>query len=151
MNFLICESIGLGNDRDEIDLGVQSAHNLNIKRLQGVTSRLNEVDASVDTVVDNVHAVDLVLCVQVCIETLLNVFHNRAPGFVVVHKVSEARRVNNSKSQTHAILLNVGADGLDGNSAGSKVEAGLLGLLWWVERRVEECVHERRLSETRFT
>lgn len=109
-NLLVCESVGLGNNGNEVNLGVQPAHDLNIERLQRVTSGLNEVNACVNTVVDNVHAVDLVLGVEVGIETLLDVLHDWAPGFVVVHKVSKARCVNNGESQTHAIFLNVGAD-----------------------------------------
>ena len=42
---------------------MKPTHNLDVERLEGVTGWLNEIDACVDTVVDNVHAVDLVLCV----------------------------------------------------------------------------------------
>jgi hypothetical protein len=40
---------------------VQALHDLDIQGLQGVAGRLDEEDASVDAVIDNVHAVDLVL------------------------------------------------------------------------------------------
>lgn len=40
---------------------------------------LDEEDAGVDPVIDNVHAVDLVLSIQVSVEALLDVVDNRAP------------------------------------------------------------------------
>jgi len=73
---------------------MQLLHNLNIKRLERVTGGLDEVDDSVDTVVDNVHAVDLVLSVQVGIEPLLNVLDNWIPRLIVVDEVAKARCVN---------------------------------------------------------
>jgi hypothetical protein len=97
-NLVIGEGVRLCDDGNEVDLGVQAAHNLNIERLERVTSWLNEVDASVDAVVHNVHAVDLVLGIQVCIKALLDVLNNRAPGVVVVDKVSETRGVNDSQA-----------------------------------------------------
>lgn len=89
---------------------MQSAHNFYIEGLQGVTGRLDEVDTGVDAVVDNVHTVDLVLCIEVCVKALLNVLHNRAPGLGVVHKVSKARGIDNVESQTNPVLFDVGAD-----------------------------------------
>jgi hypothetical protein len=58
---------------------VKAAHDLNVKRLQGVAGRLDEVNASMDAVVNNVHTVDLVLSFQVGIEALLDVLDNRSP------------------------------------------------------------------------
>ena len=110
-NLLVCECIGLGNDGDQVDLGVQPTHDLDVERLERVTSGLNEVDAGMDAVVDNVHAVDLVLGIEIGIEALLNVLDDRAPGLVVVDKVTETRSIDNVQSQTYTILLNVGTDG----------------------------------------
>ena len=116
-----------------------------------MTSRLNEVHTGVDAVVDNVHAVDLVLGVEVGIEALLDVLDNGAPGLVVVDEVTEAGCVDDVQSQTDAVLLDVCADGLNGDSCGGEVEAGLFLLLGWVKRGVEKGVDESRLSETGFT
>lgn len=33
-DFLVRECIGLGDDRDEVDLGVQSTHDLDVERLE---------------------------------------------------------------------------------------------------------------------
>lgn len=104
-----------------------------------------------DAVVDNVHAVDLVLGIKISIEALFDVLDNGAPGFVVVDEVTEAGSVDNIQSETDAILLNVCADRLDGDSGRGEVEAGLFLLLGWIERGVEQSVDESRFSETRFT
>ena len=111
---------------------MQSAHDFHVQGLQRVTRGLDEIDAGVDPVVDNVHSVDFVLSVEICIKTLLDVLDDWTPGLCVVHKVSKARRVNHGESQTHAILLNVGADGLDCNCAWRKIETWLFRLLWWI-------------------
>ncbi len=79
-------------------------------------------------------AVDLVLGVQVSIEPLLDVVDDRAPGLVVVDEIAEAGGIDDSQAQTHAGLLDVGADGLDRNSLGDDVEAGSLALLGGRER-----------------
>ena len=116
-----------------------------------MTSRLNEVHTGVDAVVDDVHAVDLVLSVEVGIEALLDVLDNGAPGLVVIDEVTEAGCVDDVQSQTDAVLLDVCADGLNGDSCGGEVKAGLFLLLGWVKRGVEKSVDKSRLSETRFT
>jgi hypothetical protein len=130
---------------------VQPTHDLNVERLERVTGGLNEVHAGMDAVVDNVHAVDLVLGIEISIEALLDVLDDRAPGLVVVDKVTKSRSIDNVQSQTNTVLLNVCTDGLDGNSGGCEVEAGLFLLLGRVEGRVEQCVDESRFSKTGFT
>jgi len=150
-NLLVRKSIGLGNDGNQVDLGVQPAHDLNVQRLQGVARRLDEVDARVDTVVNDVGAVDLVLGLEVGVVSLLNVLDNRAPRVIVVHKVTKSRGVDDGETKTDTVLLDIGADGLDGHSLGDDVVARGSALLRGVERGVEQCVDESRLSETRFT
>lgn len=116
-----------------------------------MASRLDEVDAGVNTVVNNVHAVDLVLGVQIGIETLLDVLNNRSPGVIIVDKVAKTWGVDHSQAQTNAVFLNVSGDGLDADSLGGEVERWLLTLLWRVERGVKERVDESRLAEAGFT
>ena len=128
-NLLIGKRISLGNNRDEIDFGVKSAHDLDIQRLERVASRLNEVNAGVHAVVDNVHAVDLVLGVEVSIKSLLDVLDNGSPRVIVINEVTKARGINHGQTETDAILFNVGADGLYANGLGSKVKRRLLALL----------------------
>jgi hypothetical protein len=150
-NLLVGQGIGLGDHRDQVDLGVEAAHDLDIQRLEGVASRLDEVDTGVDAVVDNVAAVNLVLSLKVGVETLLNVLDNRAPRVVVVDKVTEARGINDAQAETDTVLLNVGAGGLDRHGLGDDVGIGAGTLLRGVEGGVEQGVDEGRLSETRFT
>lgn len=121
---------------------MKTAHDLNVQRLQRVASWLDEVNASVNTVVDNVHAVDLVLGFEIGIEALLDVLDDRPPGVVVVDKVTETGRVNDSQAKTNAVLLDVGADRLDGDCLGNDVERRTLALLGGVQRRVEEGVDQ---------
>lgn len=150
-NLLIGKSVRLGNDGDKVDLGVKSAHDLDVKGLEGVASRLDEEDTSVNSVVNDVHAVDLVLGIEVGVEALLNVVGNGAPRLVVVDKVAEARSVNNGQAETNTSLFDIGADGLDGDGLGDDVEARTLALLGGVQGGVEEGVNKRGLAKTRFT
>jgi hypothetical protein len=119
---------------------VHAAHDLDVQRLQGVTGRLNEVNAGVDAVVDNVAAVDLVLGLEVGIETLLDVLDNWAPGVIVVDEVTESGGVNNAQAETDAVLLDVGAGGLDGDGLGDDVGVGASALLGRVQRGIEQSV-----------
>jgi hypothetical protein len=96
-DLLIGHGIGLCDDWNQVDLGMQSAHDLNVQRLQGMASWLNEVHASMYSVINNVHAVDLVLSVQIGIKALFNVVHNWSPRLVVVDEVTETRSVNHSQ------------------------------------------------------
>jgi hypothetical protein len=58
---------------------METAHDLNVEGLEGVASGLNEEDTGVNAVVHNVHAVDLVLGIEVSIKSLLDVVNDRAP------------------------------------------------------------------------
>lgn len=150
-NLLVGEGVRLGNDGNQVDLGVEAAHDLNVEGLERVTSRLDEEDTGVDSVVNNVHAVDLVLGVKIGIVALLNVVGDRAPRLVIVDKVTKSGSVNDSQAKTHTSFLNIGADGLDGDGLGNDLEAGALALLGRVQVGVEESVDEGRLAEARFT
>lgn len=75
-----------------------------------MASGLNKENASMNTVINNVHAVDLVFGIQVRIKALLDVVRNWSPRLIVVDKVTEARRVNDGQSEADTRLLNVCAD-----------------------------------------
>ena len=136
-DLLIGQGIGLCNDRDEVDLGVQSAHHLDIERLERVAGGLDEVHAGMHAVVDDVHAVDLVLCLQIGIESLLNILNDWSPRIIIVDKVAKARRVNNSQSQPDSILFDVCTDGLDGHGLWDDVETRTFAFARRVEGGVE--------------
>jgi hypothetical protein len=150
-NLLIGESVGLGNDWDEVDFGVKSTHDLDIQRLERVAGRLNEVDTSMHTIVDNVHPVDFVLRIEIRVESLLDVFDNWPPGVIIVDEVTKARGIHNGQAEADAVLLNVGGDGLYADRLWCKLKRRLLALLWRVKRGIEQCVDQRRLAKTRLT
>jgi hypothetical protein len=77
---------------------MKSAHNFNVQWLQSMAGWLNKVHTSVDPVVNNVHAVDLVLRIQIGIESLLDVIDDWSPRFVIVDEVTEARGINNRQA-----------------------------------------------------
>lgn len=72
----------LGEDRMNIktDLGVQPPHEFNINLLQRVSSRLQEVNASMDTVVDNLLTVNSVLLFEIRVEAGFNVLQDGFPA-----------------------------------------------------------------------
>lgn len=119
---------------------METLHDLDVERLQRVASGLDEEDTCVNAVVHDVHPVDLVLGIEVSIETLLDVIRDWPPGLVIVDEVTEARGINNSQAQTNTRFLNICANGLDGDSLGEDVETGSLALLGRVQGSVEESV-----------
>lgn len=112
VNLIVRNGISLGDNGDEVNLGVELLHHLDIQRLQRMAGRLDKVNHSMDAVIDNVNAVDFVLSVQVSVKSLLDVLDDGVPRLVIVDKVTEAGCVNNRQPQTDTILLNVGADRL---------------------------------------
>jgi hypothetical protein len=106
-DLLVGQSVGLGDDGDEVDLGVQPAHELDINgfeavkarqcqfrvlactmldmkisrgRSSRVSSRLDKVDARVHAVVDQLGPVDAVLLLEVRVEPGLDVVDNGLPA-----------------------------------------------------------------------
>jgi hypothetical protein len=130
---------------------VKATHNLDVERLERMASGLDKENASVDSVVNDIHTVDLVLGIEVGIVTLLNVVDNGTPGLVVIDKVTKAGGINNGQAETDTSLLNVGADGLDSDGLGNDVKAGSLALLGRVQGGVEEGIDKGGLAQTRFT
>lgn len=150
-NLLVGKCIRLGNHGNQVDLGMEAAHNLNVKGLEGVASGLNEEDTGVNSVVDNIHSVDLVLGIEVSIKTLFNVVGDWAPRLVVVDKVTKAGSINNSQAEADTGFFDIGADRLNGNSLGNDVEARSLALLGGVKGSIEEGVDKGRLAQPGFT
>lgn len=129
---------------------METLHDLNVERLERMAGGLDEENASMDAVVNNVHSVDLVLSVQVGIEALLDVVRDWSPGLVIVDKVAETRGINHGQTETDAGLLDIRTDGLDSDSLGENVETRSLALLGRVQRGVEQRVDKGRLSKTRL-
>jgi len=89
---------------------MKPSHNLNIQGLQGMSGRLNEVDTGVDSVVNDIHSVNLILGFQIGVKTLLNVINDWAPRLIIIDKVPESRGIDNSEAKANAILLNISRD-----------------------------------------
>jgi hypothetical protein len=90
-----------------------------------------------NSIIDDIHTIDLILGLQICIKALLNIVDNWPPGLIVVDKITKTWSVDDGEAKTHTILFNVGANRLDRDSLWDNVKAGPLALLWWVERRVK--------------
>lgn len=73
-----------------------------------MTGRLYEVNACMDTVVYDVHAIDFVLSVEIGIETLLDVLNDRSPRIIIVDKVAKSWGVYHRQAEANTILLNIG-------------------------------------------
>ena len=78
-DLLVRQSVGLGNDGNQVDLGMKTLHHLNVERLQRVAGGLDEEDAGMDAVIYDVHAVDLILRIEISIVTLFDVIDNGSP------------------------------------------------------------------------
>jgi hypothetical protein len=107
-----------------------------------VACRLDEVDTSMNSIVDDVHTIDLVLGLEICIESLLNVFDDGPPGIIVVDEITESWSVHDGQSKSHTILLNICTDGLDRDCLWDDVETRTLALAWRIEGGVEKSVDE---------
>ena len=105
-----------------------------------MTSGLNKENASMNTVVDNVHAVDLVLSIEVCIISTLDIVNDWTPRLIIVDKVTKPRCIDHSQTETDTSLLDVGADGLNLDGFGDDIVARALALSRGVQRGVEKSV-----------
>ena len=109
-HFIVGQRICLGDDGNQIDLGVKATHDLDVEWLQRVASRLDEVHASMNSVIHDVHSVDFVLSFQVGIESLFDVLHNWSPRVVIVDEVSKAWRINDGQAQANQIFFDICTD-----------------------------------------
>jgi len=92
------ESVGLGNDGDQVDSRAQSLHDLDIKGLQGVAGRTDEVQTGVDTEVDLVLATGLLLLEHVGFVLVVQEFDDWHPGVAVVDVVAETGGIDDGQA-----------------------------------------------------
>lgn len=116
-----------------------------------MTSRLNKVYTSMDTIIHNVDPVDLVFCIEVRIESLFNVLDDRPPRVIIIDKVTKSWCVNHRQTQTNAVFLNIGANRLYRDGFWDDVETGASSFFGRVQRGIEEGIDEGRFPEARFT
>jgi hypothetical protein len=96
-DFVIRQSIRLGDDGNEVDFSMQPTHKLNIEGLQAtrhfrhgiydalmvysrMTSGLDEVQAGMDAIVHDLLPIDAVFLFEIGVETGFNVLDNRFPA-----------------------------------------------------------------------
>ncbi len=92
------EGISLGDDGDEVDPGAESLHDRDVKRLEGVAGRANEVETSVDSEVDLVLAAGLLLLQHVRLVLVIEELDDGHPRITVVDIVTESRGVDNGET-----------------------------------------------------
>jgi hypothetical protein len=92
------ESICLRNNRDQVNSRAQSLHDLNIQRLQCVSSRADEVQAGMDTKINLIDTSGLLLLQHVRLVLIIQKLDDWHPGVAVVDIVSEARGVDHGET-----------------------------------------------------
>jgi len=93
-----CESVSLGDDRDEVDASAQLLHDFDIQRLEAVAGRANEVQAGVHTEINLLGSARLLLLEHVALMLVVKELDDRLPRVAVVHVVAETRGVNDSEA-----------------------------------------------------
>lgn len=92
------QGIGLGNNGDQVNAGAEALHNLNVERLQGVSSGSDEIQASVHTHVDLLSTAGLLLLEHVGFVLVIQELDDGLPGITVVDVVTEAGGINNGQA-----------------------------------------------------
>lgn len=88
-NLLVGHGVRLSDDGDQVDLLVKTLHELNIESLERVAGGGDEVQASVDTGVGDLAAVDSVLLVEVGIEAALDGFQDGLPAILEMMQIEQ--------------------------------------------------------------
>lgn len=94
----MAQGIGLGNNGDQVNAGAEALHNLNVERLQGVSSGSDEIQASVHTHVDLLSTAGLLLLEHVGFVLVIQELDDGLPGITVVDVVTEAGGINNGQA-----------------------------------------------------
>lgn len=94
----MAQGIGLGNNGDQVNAGAEALHNLNVERLQGVSSGSDEIQASVHTHVDLLSTAGLLLLEHVGFVLVIQELDDGLPGITVVDIVTEAGGINNGQA-----------------------------------------------------
>lgn len=92
------QSICLCNNWNQVHSGAQSLHDLNVEWLQGVSGWSNEVQAGVDTEVDFVDTLWLLLLQHVGLMLIIQELNNWHPRVAVVDIVSKTWGIDNGKT-----------------------------------------------------
>lgn len=99
------ESVGLGDNGNQVNTGAQALHDLNVQGLQGVSSWADEIQARVDTHVNLVCSAGLLLLQHVRLMLVIQELDNRLPGIAVVDVVTKSGGINNGQANYTAQWL----------------------------------------------
>lgn len=99
------ESVGLGDNGNQVNTGAQALHDLNVQGLQGVSSCADEIQARVDTHVNLVCSAGLLLLQHVRLMLVIQELDNRLPGIAVVDVVTKSGGINNGQANYTAQWL----------------------------------------------
>ena len=99
---------------------------------------LDKEHTCVDSVVDNIHAVDLVFCIKIRVKARFNILDNGMPGISVVDKIAKARSIDHGQAKTNTILFDVCAYRFDLDCFWHELIGGSFSLLWGIEGGIEQ-------------
>lgn len=92
------QGISLGNDGDQVDTRAKSLHDLDVKRLQGVAGRADEVQAGMNTKVDLVLSTRLLLLEHVRFMLIVQELDDGHPRVAVVDVVAKSGGINDGQA-----------------------------------------------------
>ena len=107
------QGIRLRDDRNQIDARAETFHNLNIKRLERVTSRANEVQASMHSQIDLLGPTRLLLLQHVALMLIVKKLDDGLPAVPIVHVVAETWRIDDGESDFEELLFQLRLGDLD--------------------------------------
>ena len=162
----LCERVCLGNHRDKVDAGTETFRNLSVEWLKTktgsgetqigirrnvrVTSRPDEVQASVNTKVALLAALGLLLLNHVRLMLVVNKVDDGRPRVAVVDVVTKTGGVNHGELNLERLLLELSLDDLD---FGELVELLVVAsVIVFRQRKLggEECIDKSGLPQTRL-
>src|SRR5271156_2089853 len=68
----------------------------------------------------------------------------------VVNKVTESRGIDDIESQSNSVFFDIGANSTDIDGLWDFNRGRCTRVLWGIQTRVKQSIHQRRLSQSRF-
>ena len=88
------QGISFCYDRDKVDPGAEALHDLNVKRLQGMPGRSNEIEAGMNAEINLLSATGLLFLQHVGLVLIVQKLDDRLPGVTVVDVITETRSID---------------------------------------------------------
>jgi hypothetical protein len=144
------QGVSLGHDRNEVDASAQALHNFNVERLQGVSSRADEVKTGVHAEIDLLCSPRLLLLKHVALMLVVQELDDGLPAVTVVDVVTETGCVNDGQTDFEELLLQLGLGNLDLDSLVDLLgeTSAVIGVVF--DGGAEKGVDKGCLAETRL-